>query len=427
MKIPTVKSGSFSSFVVVWLICTVFIILMIPSRSFDGDMRWWKEWASYILYHPIGEAYNNPLINYQPGFVYLLKLYGNLCQGHFSNNSILIKQLIFIFDGLAVLLAGYLLHKINRSPFLALIILFNPAYWYTTILWGQCDSMYVFFCLLSVVALIMNYRIFAVSAFALSLCVKPQAVFIAPVLFMLMLPEFWKKPLRILRYALVFIATVFLVSLPFVLRGNGRRLLDLTFTAVDRLPSISMHAFNSWYLLIPGKDLVWAPDTQLFLGVSLKLIGLIMFIIAMSITLVPMGKQVRKGIDFGNTIKTEHVLLIYLTVALLNLDLFFFATQMHERYIHAAIIFSGIAAMISGRYVVFSLISLGYLLNLDFLIRNFQLPESVYRAPLPFNEIFIALLFLGALIIGHVEIYRSATFREEKEAKKNMLNPHFVK
>ena len=198
------------------------------------------------------------------------------------------------------------------------------------------------FCLLTVLSLILDKPYLAISFFSAALLSKPQAIFMGPLL-LLLYWSWWKaQPIRWVKSVLVFAGSLCFVSLPFILHGDGDKLISLTLGAVDRLPSISMHAYNIWYLLIPGKDLVWEPDNKIFLFLSLRNWGFIMFTLAMVFTLRPLIFLLKKSTIGGGIYTRQRTSHFFLAFALVNMVFFFFNTQMHERYIHTAVLFMGI-------------------------------------------------------------------------------------
>ena len=144
----------FTKFCFATLLLSGIIIFFMPPLYFAADVHWWIEWAKYIQQHGFSAAYTDPVINYQPGLLYLLQVYVWLCPTSLETSIPILKSLIFVFDVGSVLLAAYMLQRYERSPYWSWFILLNPAFLYTTLLWGQVDSMYMFFCLLTLVFVI---------------------------------------------------------------------------------------------------------------------------------------------------------------------------------------------------------------------------------------------------------------------------------
>lgn len=393
------KGDSFVGFMISTFIFSAILLYFMPAAYFEGDVHWWIEWSKNIQMNGFAAAYTDPVLNYQPGILYLLQVYVWLCPASLETSISVLKSLIFVFDVGSVLVVAYLLTRYHRSPYLSWFILFNPAFLYNTFLWGQIDSMYMFFCLLSLVFVIFNKPYWAIAAFAFSIMMKPQAIFLGPFLPLLFSGWLMEEKKRIVKSLVVFCISILLICSPFIFHGQGMRLIELTFGAVDRLPSISMHAYNSWYLFFPGKDLVWEPDSMLFLGWKLRTWGFILFTVALAFTLKPFVTF------FINPIFSDRKELLhlgsatFLGAAAVNLVFFYFNTQMHERYIHAAILFVGIAAILQKKYLTYLLISFAYFLSLDLLMHHCRFPEAVYKAILPYNPLFISVLFLGTLVL----------------------------
>ncbi len=394
-----ISRDPFFKFCLTTLLLSGVIFFFMPSLYFDGDVHWWIEWSKYIQQHGFSAAYTDPVINYQPGLLYLLQVYVWMCPATIETSISVLKSLILVFDVGSVLLVGYILQRYHRSPFWALMILLNPGYLYNTLLWGQVDSMYMFFCFLTLVWMILGRPYWAIMAFAFSLMMKPQAIFLGPFLLLLYAGWLWQSKERILKSALVFVFSILMICAPFILNGQGMNLIEITFGAIDRVPAVSMHAYNSWHLFFPGKDLVWMPDSILFLGLTLKSWGMIMFFIALLFTLKPFYKFINVSIFNSKEELLKLGPLFLMGAAAVNLVFFYFNTQMHERYIHAAILFVGTASIINKNYWAYILLSLAYFLSLDTLMHHCRFPEFIYKAPLPYHPIFISLLFLTTLIL----------------------------
>jgi Gpi18-like mannosyltransferase len=266
-------------------------------------------------------------------------------------------------------------------------------------MWGQVDSMYMFFCFGAMVFVIVKKPYWAIAAFAFSLMMKPQAVFLAPLLLVLYSGWLLEAKIRILKSAIVFLFSIFLIAAPFILHGQGMNLIEITFGAIDRVPAVSMHAFNCWHLFFPGQDLVWMPDSNLYLGLSLRSWGMLMFFITLVFTLRPFLKYFKTSVFDSKEELLKMGPLLLLGAATVNLVFFYFNTQMHERYIHAAILLVGTASIINRNYLTYILLSLAYFLSQDILMHHCRFPEVIYRAPLPYHPIFISLLFLTTLIL----------------------------
>jgi len=397
------KSFLTYSFFTIALAC--FMAAFMPELSFEGDVHWWREWALYIHENGFSKAYQSDTLNYQPGLLYVLQIWAYLSKPFYADGIIILKRLFFVFDVGAVLLVALVIRKFGSSMYWSWIILLNPAFLYNTFLWGQCDSLYMFFCFLCIVFVLYNKPYFAIAAIAFAIMMKPQAIFMGPLLLIVYSGWLKEKPLRIFYSTLTFILSLLVLSIPFILQGDFNKLIQISFGAIDRIPSVSMHAFNIWYLLMPGQDLVWVPDSNLFLGLSLKIWGLLMFTMALIFVLKPFAIFFKRSFFTDGNSKRYGATILLATVVV-NLVFYYFNTQMHERYIHATILFAGTYAIIRKEFLPFILLSIAYFLSLDILMFHCRFPEAVYKAFIPYNPIFISFLILFSLILSTKQLYR---------------------
>jgi hypothetical protein len=165
--------------------------------------------------------------------------------------------------------------------------------------------------------------------------------------------------------------------------------------SVDRYPVISMNAYNMWHLFFWRKiDLTHMKDTILFLNLSYKNWGLLLFFISAGIALLPMTIAIYKNFFLRKAILVDmaHILLVG---ALIPLLFFFFNTQMHERYPHPAFLFITAYSFFRKRYFLYIIFSMAYFLNLEKALRAFDLHYSAFI----FGNRFIAGLYLITIIV----------------------------
>jgi len=77
---------------------------------------------------------------------------------------------------------------------------------------------------------------------------------------------------------------------------------------------------------------------------------------------------------------------------------------MHERYIHSAVIFSGLFAILTHRPIVYILVSIGYLLNMEAVMQYLRYFHGLLGLEIDcsegliFQPWFIAFLFMVAFL-----------------------------
>ena len=88
----------FAKFCFATLLLSGIIIFFMPPLYFAADVHWWIEWSKYIQQHGFSAAYTDPVINYQPGLLYLLQVYVWMCPTSIETSIPILKSLIFVFD-----------------------------------------------------------------------------------------------------------------------------------------------------------------------------------------------------------------------------------------------------------------------------------------------------------------------------------------
>lgn len=153
-----------------FLLRLLLAYVILPGSGHAGDVHWYSMWALSVSTVGPGEFYAKTVVNYPPGYIYVLWLIGSLSQVIASVThhdvrdvtSALIKIPPMLLDlGSGLLLYRITLHWCNREAAAvrsALIVatsyLFNPVSLYDSAIWGQTDAAGAFIMLLGVLALI---------------------------------------------------------------------------------------------------------------------------------------------------------------------------------------------------------------------------------------------------------------------------------
>lgn len=405
------------------LLVAVFYVSLIFLTPFNGhpfDINCWEKWSVHIFENGLGNAYEGTT-NYNPFYLYILKFF-TILQGSeqkIHENIFHLKYLNVFFDLSAIILLGWFLVKKNIDPHKALLILLNVAYLYNTVIWGQVDAIYTTFVFAAFLALFYKLPVIGIMMFLLALNMKLQAVIFLPLFLLVLLPLFREKPYALL-YGLVSVILVQLILLlPFLLEGEGSKVTKNIFGSVGYYPYVSMNAFNFWHLVMEG-DLMRISDQGTFAGLSYRMWGMIMFTIIYAMLFLPaavkaINRLIQKNVRWGNSA----IGLIFLTLGLLSLVFFYFPTEMHERYIHPVIMFLGIYAIVERKYLIYILVSAGYVLNLEKVLQSLELNN--YETFI-FQEEFIASIFLSVLILGSYRLYKQAEVYQEWKVLYNQVS-----
>ncbi len=189
-----------------------------------------------------------------------------------------------------------------------------------------------------------------------------------------------------------------LILLPFFSRREMKGISLAFQSLMDATSSLSPSGMNFWSIVY-GTDAFLTPSATKVFHVRQSTWGLALFFVSAGVILWPLFRITileKKKLDDG---------YVFLASALYGLAFFFFKTGMHERYSHPIILLSGIAAVLSGRYVLYVVASIAYFLNLERCFGYFALHTY---GMVVFDYRFVAILFLFVLVAGAIQMHRDA-------------------
>ena len=314
---------------IIFLLALATRLLLAPFiPGYVTDVRCFKGWADQVAKVGFSRFYSSDMfVDYPPGYILILYPIGKIrLLFNLDFNSPLFLLLIKLPSLITDLATGYLLlcaarkAKLNFSLSLLLILyLFNPAILINSAVWGQVDSFFTFFVLLSLWFIEEKRFPLASSTMVYALLVKPQALFFFPILlFALLENKNWKTFFKGVVSGLV---VLFLVILPFSW-GNGIYWLIQKYQGtISSYPYASLNAFN-FFALTGGN---WVEETHPFLFLNYKTWGYI-FLLTIS------GTGAFLFFRWKNPYK------IYPLSFFLISSIFMFSSKMHERYLYPALI-----------------------------------------------------------------------------------------
>ncbi|MBL4585868.1 MAG: hypothetical protein JKX84_02235 [Flavobacteriales bacterium] len=401
------------AYYLLFLAAYIGFLFVLPDAGYDK--YFWITWTQDILNDGLGNVYHNPEVNNHPLILYLLKIF-SLFQTNSDQIGLIsvnwLKALVLPFDLLTLIVIIHILKRTGKPAMGFLIFFLNPAFWYNTVIWGQVDTIHTFFALAALIYSERGHWKWALVLMLIAINFKLQAIVFLPLVVVLSLPFIRQKGWKFLaKQSLMLVAFQLLILLPFIISGNLVESAEaLLSRSVDHYPVLSRNAYNFWYFLV--NDPFNFPDARTVLHVPLKFWGLAMFVIASSMVMLPLFLAVNNG-AFKNLKRNERLGTIFQVAALITLAFFLFNTQMHERYIHPAVIFSGLFMILTHRPIVYMLISVGYLLNMESVMQYLRYFDSLlgleinYTQWFIFHPWFIAALFMVAFLWGSFEFYRT--------------------
>jgi Gpi18-like mannosyltransferase len=382
----------------------VLIVFLLPSSGHPYDMLCWHTWTRGIFENGLKECYQLPGLNYNPLFLYIMMVFGKF-QGSvqkIDENMIYLKAVVLLFDFAGIYLVVNFFRKNNITVWAALLILINIAYLYNTVIWGQVDCIHTNLVLAAILAAFYRKSVLSFLLLILAINMKLQAIIFVPVLFLITFRDICNLK-TFLRIFLICVVFQLLILLPFIMYGKLHEVWNNNIRAIGTYPVASMNAFNLWYLLL-STDPMQTSDHIVFIGLTYKAWGLILFFLFSFITLLPLMIAVleQKLYDL------QFYQMVFLSSFLIAIIFFYFNTEMHERYIHPAIILCGLYAIISSDYISYILLSVGYVLNLEKVMRHLKLN---HYGTFIFDPRVISLIFLIAFVWGLYKLYALAGFK----------------
>ncbi len=389
----------------------ILAILLIPDITVHGkyDRRCWINWSNYMLGNGLANIYRLG-INYLPLYNYILFFYGKLVgttEGVILHiNSLKYITVLFELIGIAfvVALVRRKYERMQTVLLLSLLIIFNPAFFYNCVFYGQVDGIYSSFLFISVYYAIRKNTKLSILFYVIALNFKLQAITYFPLVFLINLPQL--REVRSIKKALLILlpsaVVQILIILPFVLNGDTGLLWDVVLGSKGKYPYISMGALNFWsYFFDEPKKVL---DILGFWGRSYHVYGLLLYAGSMLLTILPLLYWKYRIMIKKEKIDFFPVEKLLLTGMLVSLVFFYFNTQMHSRYVHPAMIFGAAYALYTKKYTIYALLSVAYFLNIEYSARILKGDISDFNSFF-FEPVFVSSVYGLVLILCFWRLY----------------------
>lgn len=284
-------------------------VCLLPYVSNDYNC-FLVHWVATMRQSTFAEAMRNPIGDYNLPYLYFLWLIARFP----SDDLVMIKFLSCLADVLAAWTVMKITalftpsRRLRLAAFAAALAL--PTVLLNGAMWGQCDSIYGLFCLLTLYAALRKKGRWAVIFFALAFSFKLQTVFLAPALIACLFSG-TVRPRHLLWFPAVNAALV----LPALFSGRG--LVSILAIYANQTASYSYLEMNAptLFRLLPGADF------SMFRGVGIMAGGTA----ALGILYLAFARRDRLN---GRAL----VKLFYLSALVLP----YLLPQMHERYFFLA-------------------------------------------------------------------------------------------
>jgi Gpi18-like mannosyltransferase len=232
-----------------WL-CLLFIAsLPFKMMFFSFESRDYQlflnDWYNFISANGGFKALRHDFTPYGLPYLYLLVMATWLP----LPKIVAIKLISVAFDYVAAFFTYKIVSLRYRQKLIpayaACVALFLPTVIFNSSAWGQCDVIYTSSFLACLYAVLIGRPVAALIAFGLACSLKPQAVFIVPFLFGLLLNGS-------LPWRLIFIPPVvyILTGLPALLIGRPTKFIAFTHVRLGNMPLLSLHAPNIYQFVL---------------------------------------------------------------------------------------------------------------------------------------------------------------------------------
>jgi hypothetical protein len=355
-----------------------------PPDHLPGDI-WWH-WAVTHVF----QLFSPQLDLESSGYLFLIKL---------------IPATADIGVAVMLFLIGSQFRGRGAGLLVATIFVFNPAVIFLSSIWGQWDSLSMFFALTALWLVLSGRVLWSLPMLTYAALVKPQFAALFPILLLAVFigrrneGVLVSRPTKS-RKRLVFevgagialsVAIVAILSLPLsvgVPPLGKWSLIERLQVAMDTHQQATMYALNLWAVVEPPVNYALQPDSETWkLSLSYRVWGTVLAGAAYVVVLALYARQ------------RDDRAMLWASAAIM-LALFLLPTRVHERYLLPGLTFMVLLTLFAPVFrLLYIGLSITYLVNLYFAFSLFDQTSIVSRAvESRFFFVFVGLLNLTMFI-----------------------------
>lgn len=331
------------------------------------------KWVQFFRDNGGFSALSRSIGNYNVPYLYFLSAFSYSS----ANDLALIKLLSVFFDVVLAWAAMRLAGRFTKSVWRRLIAFFAVLLWPTVVLngsyWGQCDSIYAAFAVLSVYLALDKRPALSMVCIAVSFAFKLQAIFIMPLFLVLLFSRRMK-----LWHFVLFPITYFVLVLPAVIAG--RPLWETVTLYLNQMGSVGSGLnYNApsvfgFFRNVPDEGLA----SNLGIAAALLFTVFVLFWIYRN----------------RNRISDYTVLAAAL---LFSAAIPFLLPHMHDRYFFIADVLSLVFAITAPEYFMIPVLcEFASLLGYHAYLKSRYLLPMYYGSAAVFAVIIVLMIFIGA-------------------------------
>lgn len=343
------------------------------------DMSCFTSWSSNVFNNGLSSFYKSEgLHDYPPGYVYIMYVLGAL-KTLFNADGTGLQIIIKLPAMIADLVMAFIVFRVAAKKYsdgiaaaFAALIALNPVTILNSSVWGQIDSILAMFCVLALYFMAEKKQLIpAFFMFAAGVLIKPQAVFIAPVIIYGIIDIVWldgftaKKFVKNLIGGLSAIAMMFILFMPFGSNpAEGIKLIiDQYLATVGQYNYFTVNAFNIYGAI--GKN--WEA-----LNAGVSAFGYIMMAAATAYSAYVF-------------FKSKSPAKYYISAFIVTFGFYMLAIKMHERYAFPGLfmlMFALISVPNTKIFSMFGLFSLSQFFNTAWILFIYEQDiNKYYRSP----------------------------------------------
>lgn len=341
--------------------------------------------------------------DYTPTYMYILwfiSLFKIDCQSMTYLYTLKTISVLFDFSTAFLIfwILKFILKKHDAITLIGVVLaLFIPQILLNSAFWGQCDSIYSFFVVLSFFFILKKKPLWSAVVFGVAFAFKLQSIFFLPLLVLL----WFDKKFRLWYFLLIPVVYIVLM-IPAMLCGRSfTSCMGVYFMQADEYVYLSMNAPNIYsfmYRTLASNTSVkeeLVPAATIF-GLSLVLVLCIFLFLS------------QKDMKEDDIIKVTFLITLFVPYVL---------PKMHERYFYLAEVFSVLYLAINPKKWYISALAVGG----TFQGYNNYLFNTYYLGNKDLNMIIGATLILAALILLCYDVFKgkSLSFKKEEAPIEN--------
>ncbi len=378
--------------------------------TYEGDFGAWQGWGRALSNDGFSQFYDKNWCDYMPGYLYILWILNELHSAlPWLSVHILFKLPANLSDlGISILIFVALrsIASTRIAIVSSLVYFFNPASLSNSTFWGQVDSVHAFPILFSIILGLRKRFVLSGLFAALAFMIKPQSIVLFPIIGFIAIDPFLRSAERwniknfipTAQIIITIIITCIIITLPFIwdrldsffyiFTGPIELIKERFDAAYEQYKYASLNTFNFW-----GALAMWKSDELLFLGLSYKSWGTIIFGTFYTLIFVSLFKfnLQRKNRD------KEYTYLIFQGVTLILFALFLFVTRAHERHLLPSIVFFTLIMFRSWIFpYLYAIVSGVYVCNM--IYSYIQLTTEYSGVPDEIEMVLIPFMFVLYLI-----------------------------